>query len=338
MRVELDELAGLLREVLGRQGVPEGEAAVGAEVLLDAELRGHTSHGVRLVRNVLGEYVRGAGRRRPVSLLQETPVSARVDGGYHLSLYTHRYAVDLAARKAEESGIGLVSVSDCGVSGALGHLVERIAVRGLVALAFNSSPVVVVAPAAAVPSLGTNPLAIGVPRQGAPPLVLDMATSAIAYNEVVRRRETGDGLPHGVANGADGTPTTDPAAAIDPATGRGRILPFGGHRGYGLALMVELLASGGVTGRVAGDKRGPIVGEPADFSGLYLAYQPGLVGDPERAAAATDRLVNELEDFGARVPGEVGRRRRERCLAEGVVDVDDAALHTLEQLRTAPPA
>lgn len=338
MRVELDELAGWLREVLGKAGVPEREAAVGAEVLLDAELRGHTSHGVRLIRNVLGEYVRGAGRRRPISLLQETPVSARVDGGYRLSLYVHRYAVDLAARKAEESGIGLVSVSDCGVSGALGHLVERIAVRGLVALAFNSSPVVVVAPSAAVPSLGTNPLAIGVPRQGGPPLVLDMATSAISYNEVVRRRETGQALPDGVANSADGIVTTDPAAAIDSATGRGRILPFGGHRGYGLALMVELLASGGVTGRVAEDKRGPVVGEPADFSGMYLAYQPGLVGDPERAASASDRLVAELEDFGARVPGEVGRRRRERCLAEGVVDVDDVALHTLEQLRTAPPA
>lgn len=338
MRVRIEELGASLREVLAVHGVPDDEAAVGADMLLDAELRGHTSHGVRLVRNVVGEYNRGAERRREVRLLDETAVSARMHGGYHLSLYVHRHAVDLAASKADKSGIGMVSVSDCGVSGALGHLVERIAKRGLVGLAFNSSPVVVVAPGAAVPSLGTNPLAVGVPRRGAAPFVLDMATSAVAFNEVMRRRETGHALPEGVANGADGIPTTDPAEAIDPASGRGRILPFGGHRGYGLALMIELLVSGGVTGRVAVEKRGPVVGEPADFSGLYIAYQPGLVGDADLAAEATDRLVAELDGFGARVPGEVAQRRRERCLEEGAVDVDDAALRTLNQIRFGPSA
>ncbi len=338
MRVELEVLDRVLREVFLAHGAPEHEAAVGAQVLLDAELRGHTSHGVRLARNVVGEYGRGADRRGELRLLQETAVSARVHGGYHLSLFVHRHAADLAASKAESSGIGLVSVSDCGVSGALGHLVERIAAQGLIGMAFNSSPAVVVAPGSAVPSLGTNPLAVGVPRRNASPLVLDMATSAIAYNEVVRRRDAGQALPDGVANGADGIPTTDPTAAIDPDSGRGRILPFGGHRGYGLAMVLELLASGGVTGRVGADKRGPVVGDPADFSGLYLAYQPGLVGDPDSAAEATDRLVAELGDFGARVPGEVARTRRERCLAEGVVDVDDAGLRTLEALRDGAPA
>jgi LDH2 family malate/lactate/ureidoglycolate dehydrogenase len=319
-----------VHEALLRLGVPAEEAAVGAEMCLDAELRGRRSHGIRLVRNVAVEYVAGADRRGQLVVVDETPVSARVDGGFHLSWFVHRWAVDLAVEKARTAGIGLVSVANAGVSGALGYLVERIAAAGFVGLAVNSSPLTVVAPGTATPLLGTNPLAIGLPRRREPPLVLDMATSAIAFNQVLRLRDAGEELPAGVAVDSAGAMTTDPAAAIDPASGRGRVLPFGDHRGFGLALMLELLVAGGITGRVGDDKRGPVLLEPADFSALYLVYRPGLVGDPERAFDATDRLVAELRESGARIPGESSRQRRERCVAADAVDLDASALDLLD--------
>ena len=159
-----------------------------------------------------------------------------------------------------------------------------------------------------------------------------MATSAVAFNQILRLRDSGESLPEGVAAGGDGQMTTDPAEAIDPVTGRGRILPFGGHRGYGLSVMLELMVAAGVTGRVAADKRGPVVLEPADFSGLYIAYHPGLVGDPEAALDAAERLIAELRDSGARIPGEISRVRRERCLADGEVEVDRQALDLLDAI------
>ena len=329
MKVALEQLRQAVEARLVQMGVPQDEAVVGAEMCLDAELRGHSSHGIRLLRNVAAEYANGAARRGPLSTVDESPASARLDGGFHLSWFVHRTAVDIAIDKALSSGIAIVSVANAGVSGALGYLVERIAHAGLVGIAVNSSPLVVVAPGTSTPSLGTNPVAIAMPRRAESPLVLDMATSTIAFNQILRLREIGGSLPEGVAVGPDGDLTTDPAAAVDPATGRGRILPFGGHRGYGLSLMFELMVSAGVTGRVAADKRGPVPLEPADFSGLYIAYRPALVGDPEAALDATERLVAELQDSEARIPGEASRARRAQCMESGEVEVAQEALDWL---------
>jgi L-2-hydroxycarboxylate dehydrogenase (NAD+) len=332
MKVPTEVLRQGVRDALVVIGAPENEAAIGAEMCVDAELRGHSSHGVRLLRNVAAEYERGADRRRAMTIVDESPVSARLDGGFHLSWFVHRSAIDLVIEKAGTMGIAVVSVGNAGVSGALGYLVEVISAAGLVGLAANSSPVTVVAPASSVPSLGTNPLAIALPRRSGTPLVLDMATSSIAFNEILRLRANGRALPDGVAVGADGATTTDPDLAVDKDSGRGRILPFGGHRGYGLALMLELMVSAGVTGRVGRDKRGPVVLEPADFSALYLAYQPGLVGDPDQALDATDRLLADLTAAGSRIPGESSRLRREQCLRDGEVDVDPDGLDVLSSI------
>jgi LDH2 family malate/lactate/ureidoglycolate dehydrogenase len=332
MKVSTATLHQGVREALVTIGAPENEAAIGAEMCVDAELRGHSSHGVRLLRNIAAAYERGADRRRAMRVVDESPVSARLDGGFHLSWFVHWSAIELVIEKAAAMGIAVVSVGNAGGSGALGYLVEKIAAAGLVGLAANSTPLTVVAPGSSVPSLGTNPLAIGLPRRSGTPLVLDMATSSIAFNEILRLRETGRALPEGVAVDADGSMTTDPNGAIDPDSGRSRILPFGGHRGYGLTLMLELMVSAGVTGRTGQDKRGAVLTEPADFSALYFAYRPGLVGDREQALDATDQLLTELTATGARIPGESSRLRREQCLRDGEVDVAPEGLDVLSSI------
>jgi L-2-hydroxycarboxylate dehydrogenase (NAD+) len=320
MEIPLSALRGRAEEFLTGLGVPPDEAATGAEMCIDAELRGHRSHGIRLLRNIALEYERGAPRRGPIRMISETPASAVVDGGYHLSLHVHRLAADLAAEKAERVGVAVTSARHAGVSGALGYLVERGAARGLVMIALNSTPLTVAPPGTSRAALGTNPLAIGVPRSDGPPVVLDMATSAIAFNEVLRRRAAGESLPDGAALDENGEPTTDPAEVVD-ATGRGRVLPFGGHRGYGLALMIELIVAGLATGRTADVKRGEVVLEPDDFGGVYLAFRPELIGEPAIGTVAVEKLLADIAASGGRIPGEQSRMLRDENLANQTVEL-----------------
>lgn len=328
MEISLTDLTTRVTEKLSELGAPADEVAATVEMCMDAEMRGHHSHGVRLIGNIEREYRVGDGRRRPIALYSETATSAIVDGGYHLSPFVHRQAVDLLAQKASESGIALVSVRHAGVSGALGYLVERIARMGLCAIALNSTPLVVVAPGSSEPALGTNPLGIAVPRQGGDPLVLDMATSAIAFNEVMRLRNTGGMLPDGVAIDAHGETTRDPGEVVRH-DGRGRVLPFGGHRGYGLALMIELLVSGFATGRTSGLKRGEELHEPDDFGAIYIAFDPRLLGAGQAGFDAVESLLGEIIGAGGRLPGEQSSELRERRRRAGTVELDDNARQVL---------
>jgi L-2-hydroxycarboxylate dehydrogenase (NAD+) len=323
MKMTIEDLRKVMTEALVGAGVPRPEAVVGVEMCLDAELRGHSSHGLRLVRNLIAEYTVANPRRSDLSIVSETPSSARVDGGYHLSLFVHRHAVDIAIEKATNTGVAIVSVANAGVGGAVGYLVERIAAAGLFAVALNTTPSTVVAPGTRTPALGTNPIAFSVPRGSRPPVVLDMATSSIAFNQVRQLAAAGGDLPPGVALDELGDPTTDPQRATDAESGRARILPFGGHRGFGLALMLELIVSGGVLGRTGDEKRGPSVMEPGDFGAIYIAFSPEIIGDPVSSSAAITSLVEELESEGARVPGESSRRLRDERLASGSLELTD---------------
>ncbi len=328
MKISLEALEAHVSAYFRTLGAAERECEAATEMCVDAELRGHRSHGVRLLRNISIEYGLGAERRGDVEITRLSPSAAVVDGGYRLSPYVHREAVDHLSAMAKESGVAAVSVRHAGVSGALGYLVERVASRGLVALAFNSTPLVVVTPGTVKPTLGTNPLAIAVPRAEQPPLVLDMATSAIAFNEVMRRRAIGESIPEGVAVDESGEPTTDPVSAVGQ-DGRGRLLPFGGHRGYGIALMLELIVSALVTGRTAEAKRGRELHEPDDFGALYLAIDPVALGDPPAGGVAVESLLTEIVGAGGRLPGEQSRQRRERLLASGCIELDEDALAVL---------
>ncbi|MCU1651660.1 MAG: Malate/L-lactate dehydrogenase [Pseudonocardia sp.] len=147
MKVSTATLHQGVREALVTIGAPENEAEIGAEMCVDAELRGHSSHGVRLLRNIAAAYELGADRRRAMRVVDESPVSARLDGGFHLSWFVHWSAIELVIEKAAAMGIAVVSVGNAGGSGALGYLVEKIAAVGLVGLAANSTPLTVVAPA-----------------------------------------------------------------------------------------------------------------------------------------------------------------------------------------------
>lgn len=314
---------------LVRDGVPAQEAEIAARICLEAELWGKRTHGFIHLRNNLLQYHAADNRRTELRVERETPSSALVDGGFHLSYALHHRAMSLAIDKASVAGLAIVGARNGGASGPLGYYTQLAAEAGLVGIAFNSAPAMVVPPGGTSAIISTNPLSVGVPRAGASPLILDMATSAGTYNMVVLAQRRGSPLPEGVAGDAQGVPTTDPFAAVDE-TGRARLLPFGGHKGFGLAFMIELLCGASVGAPIGTGKRTAFIHEPAHFTGLYLAYRPDLLVAREEFDERVEQLVRDVKASGStpyveiRLPGEESQRHKARALERGILDLDEA--------------
>jgi LDH2 family malate/lactate/ureidoglycolate dehydrogenase len=309
--------------ILRGSGYPEDEAQTVLEVLLYAQMRGNNQGIVKLV---------GAGLPRdpeaqPPRIVHETPISARIDGGRSPGMVVVQYALDLALEKARAGGIGLIGMFNTYSStGAIGYYANRAARAGYIGLVFAGSGEYVAPYGAYEPIFGTNPLAIGIPT-GDQPIVLDIATSAIARYGVIEAQTAGRSLPPDVALDAEGNPTTDPAAAL-----AGAIRTFGGHKGSGLALMVELL-----TGALVGTAR-DADGKKVDFGNLLLVIDPGLVIDRDdfiervKVTAGLVKGVRRLpgveEIF---LPGERGDRQARAVEESGVIELEDKLWEALQR-------
>lgn len=324
---------------LVRDGVPPDQAETAARICLEAELWGKKTHGFIHLRRNLIQWHAADDRRSALRVLRETPVSALVDGGFQFSYTLHETAMTLAIEKARTSGLALVGARNGGASGPLGYYTRRMAEADLVGIAMNSAPAMVVPPGGVEPMLSTNPLSIAVPRRGGPPLLLDMSTSAVPFNLIALAQRTGVPLPLGVAVDLDGTPTTDPNRTVDE-TGRARLLPFGGYKGFGLAFMIELLCGASLGTPLGQEKIQPFIHEPAHFNGLYLAYRPDLFVERAEFDERVERLVTDIRQSRRaegvaeiRLPGEESERRRQATLARGTLELEDATWDFLNECR-----
>ena len=299
-------------------GASEDEARLVASHLVNADLRGVTSHGARAV--VMYAASIRAGTIRPgarPSVVREGPSLAVVDGHHGFGQLTCRHAMGLAVGQAAEASMGLVAVVNCNHVGSLADYGMMAVERGLVALLFANC-FDGVAPAGGKKAiLGTNPICFAAPSGGRVPILLDMATSAVAWGVVARLHRLGQPVPEGQIIDADGNPTTDPAKLIEEPVGA--LLPLGGYKGYGLGLMVDILA-GGLTGSGCGGDMGP------DTQGVVmLALDPAFFGPPRDFTARVGALVGRLKGSPRLpdcdeilVPGEREHRLRERRLVEGI--------------------
>src|ERR1700734_3401061 len=194
-------------------GHDAADAAFIADHLIDCELRGLAYGGLARAISIAERVGRLGDRRRPIRILHETPVSARLDGGDHIGYVVARRATILAIAKAEIAGIAMVGASDTWYTGMLSYYAEMAAARGLVSIiASNASPWV--APHGATEGrLGTNPICFGFPSADEP-VIWDVGTSAIIHAEATLAQRLGQLLPEGVAFDREGHPTRDPAAAL----------------------------------------------------------------------------------------------------------------------------
>lgn len=325
MQLSVPDAHNLAVRVMKALGHDAADAGLVADHLIDCELRGLRYGGLARAISIAERIERTGDCRRPIRVLHETPVSARVDGGDHLGYIVAHRATSIAIDKAEAVGIAVVGASETWYTGMLSYYAEMAASRGLVSLiASNASPWV--APHGATEGrLGTNPICFGFPSADEP-VILDIGTSAIIHAEATLARRLGNQLPENVAFDREGMPTRDPGAAL-----AGAFAAWGGHKGSGLGIVVQLL------GIMAGSP--PIPAELAGFGYLIVTIRPDLMGPAETFRENVSVFAREVRSARrvaggppVRMPFDRSRTERRRRLTENAIEVPDVLMRRLVQL------
>jgi len=343
------------KKVFAKLGVPDGEAAQAADVLAAADLRGIDSHGVARLHTYFDLLSAGRINPRPtLRVVRESASTATVDGDNGLGLVIGPRANEIAMDKAAQAGSGWVAVCNTNHYGIAGYYPLRALERDLIGWAMTNSSAGVAPLWGASKMLGTNPIAIAFPGQDEPAIVIDMATSAVAYGKIEIAHREGKSIPRGWALDREGHPTTDPQAMMDG----GALLPLGserelgGHKGYGLGLMVEVLCAA-----LSGANWGPFAPPfaisqviPRESVGKGIGHFFGAMRidafrDPREFKAQIDHIVRTLRGTppapgtsGPLIPGDP-ERTAEAERSKGGIPLVPAVVKDLEDIarRTGIP-
>ncbi len=328
----LDAIEALSLRVLSASGTTAANAAPVARSIMRAEADGVHSHGLfRLptyAEHVRAGKVDGAAVPR---LEMVGPAGTRVDAATGFAHPAISLGIATLVPQARAQGIAALAVTNSYNCGVVGHHVEDIAQAGLVALAFVNAPRSMAPWGGKVPVFGTNPMAFAFPRPGDVPMVIDQSSSKIARSEIQMHERAGKPIPLGWAIDSDGRPTTDAKAAM-----RGSVLPFGDYKGYGIALMVDLLA-GALTGaRLSheADSFLSIADGPPRTGQFFIAIDPVRFGGVEAIARGDALFTKVLQQPGVQLPGDRRKGKRASHRRDGV-QVPSALLAELEKLATA---
>jgi hydroxycarboxylate dehydrogenase B len=330
IHVPAGALTDFCAEIFQRVGSSPGEARAVAASLVDANLTGHDSHGVLRVPRYV-DWVRSGDTvpNQTIARLVDTPVIAVLDGRHGFGQIVAPEAVDVGVAKAKVAGLSAVALRNSGHVGRVGEWAERAAAAGMISIHFvNAAGSILVAPFGGVERrLSTAPFCVGIPREGADPVVLDFATSLVAEGKVNVASFGGKPLPPDALIGPDGALSGDPALLYGPldgeghrnhALGLGAIRAFGEHKGSGLALICELLG-GSLTGNGATEPNRKFA------NGMFSLYldpdqiDPSHVFDADMARyLAWFREAKVAPGEAVLTPGEPERMARAKRLATGV--------------------
>jgi LDH2 family malate/lactate/ureidoglycolate dehydrogenase len=289
-------------------GYDPEEANIVADHAIDAALCGYEYSGLAKLLNI-PEHRRFKEPRCPIRVLRETEVSVLYDGGNNVGMLAMYHAARAAIAKAATHGFAIVGVTNSWMSGRSAYYVEMIADANLIGMHTAGSARAVAPPGGIRPVLGTNPIAFGLPSSRGP-IVFDMGTSAFMGTDLTYRERMGQMLPEGVAIDSEGQPTRNPTLAR-----AGALLPFGGYKGFGLALIVQAF------GLLAGSALDP----DKDDGYLFVVFKPDLLADLDDFKQQVAELIERVkatprqdEIREIRIPGERAFRSRERALREGI--------------------
>lgn len=313
-----ERLHQVTQQIFEAAGTPSDLATEMANVLVESNLVGHDSHGVIRIPAYLEQIRRGTliPSARP-EVIEETPGSALIDGRYGFGHVAAAFGTEVAIRKAKQSKAVVVSIVRCNHIGRLGEWASRAAAKDVVAIVTVGGfggPGIAAPFGGAARALSTNPISVGIPGGEMPDMLVDFATTAVAEGKVQVARAKGVPLPPGCILDKDGHPSTNP----EDLYAGGMLLPFGGHKGYGLAMVVELLGGALAPGERynAGGRRGAAVIIAVDAT----TFHP--LADYERAADYHLRRVKEVPPARGfsevLLPGEPERRSKEERLATGI--------------------
>ena len=320
-----DRLRQIAADVFKAAGASDSNAQRVANALVDANLAGHDSHGVMHVPRYVEAIDNGviAPDTSP-SIVNETPTTALVSGGWTFGQVGAEFATRLGIEKARTNSVAMVALVQATHIGRLGEYSEMAIAEGMAAIVaaggFFPDGGQVAPFGGAKRAIGTNPVSMGFPGEGTDGMMLDFATSAIAGGKVRLAVSKGDQLPEGVLIDKDGNPTTDP----NTWDAGGALLPAAGHKGYSLALAIEFL--GGIITGAWGEKSTGYGGPGFATSGtLFIVMDTTAFSSGETYGAGADRIINKMKSVPAApgfaevlTPGEPERLSTEQRLRDGI--------------------
>jgi hydroxycarboxylate dehydrogenase B len=313
-------------EIFAAAGCERSEHERIAHYLVEANLVGHDSHGVIRVSHYIAWLRAGkvCANQQP-KIVFENDAIAVVDGRYGFGQVMGEFAVQLGIDKASRQGVAVVALCNSGHLGRIGDWAELAAGAGKVSLHFvntNGGGILVAPYGGTERRLSANPIAAGAPNPNGPPIIVDISTCMIAEGKIKVAFNKGVTVPDGCILDSEGQPTSDPKAFY--ASPPGAILPFGGHKGFGLSIVAEVLAgalSGGSCSRSGVDRVSnnmlSVIFDPASFSSAIGFSEEILALISHVKSARTVTPNGEIL-----MPGEPEARARAKRLKDGI-DIDE---------------
>jgi len=332
-----EDLRSFIQRFFTRLNVPPDHAAIAADILLAADLRGVDSHGIIRLNTYYGVRLRKGliNPLSPTKTIHETTTTLAMDGGNGLGMVVGYQAMHHCIERARQSGVSMVTVRNSNHYGIAGYYAMMALPEEMIGISYTNSQPLVAPTYGRSAIIGTNPIAVAVPTNHERPFVLDMATSIVPIGRITVYDKAGKPIPEGWGIDITGQVTTDPKAVLNG----GALLPLGGidlmrgYKGYGLGLMVDIFS-----GVLSGASFLSHVGRPekadhgANVGHFFAAIRIDAFRPVEEFKANMDQVIQELKESPKAInqeriyiPGEKEYERTERYLQDGVPLLENVA-------------
>ena len=318
-----------------KSGLDDESSLIFAESLVNADMRGISSHGMTRLATYSRRLQDGlVSKSTDVKIIKDSPSLLLIDGQNGMGAVTAYRTMELCLDRASENGCCFAAVKGGNHFGYAAYFTEYAALKGMIGVAIANGPVAIAPTGGSQPMLGTNPISISVPTKNCPTIVLDMATSIVARGKITLAKKEGRLISDNWGVDIDGYPTTDPAKVH-------AMLPFGGAKGFGISLITEVLSS-----CLSGAKDGLTMGSFYDFSsiqesGFFLgAFNVSSIMPLNMFKDSVDSLINSIKQSPKApgvseimIAGEIEQNNYENALGEGV-ELSEVVVGELIELST----
>lgn len=336
--VKIEKIKGDVKRIFENAGVSASDAEMICEVLLDAQMKGITTHGFVRVKKYIGCLESGGIKpQADIEIIVDTPSWALVDGNGGLGIGISCKATELAIEKARKTGVGIVNVRGSHHLGPAGYYAAKCADEGMLGMAMSNGDVLVAATGSCEKTIGNNPFAYAVPAGRYDKILYDVAMSVGSDMKIIQMQNEGKSVPDGWMIDKNGVMSNNPGDYLAGGT----LLPFGGYKGYGLALMVEsfaaALSGAAMTRNVHAWNSNP------DSSGnvghFFMALDISKICSLEEYIRNIESMISEISSSKLAAgadkiyyPGEKEQIAKAACIKSGTVEVDDAVLSDISAL------
>ena len=338
-RVDHKRLKDFCVKAMLKAGMSRENAEITADVLVMTDTWGVTTHGSKQLHLLLKPMAGGGlSAKAEPKVVSEGAGWALLDGNFAMPMVTAHKAMKLAIEKAKSCGIGYAGVRGSSHFGASGYYANMAAAEDMIGLSMSNVDPCVAVPGSKGAVMGTNPIAYAVPAGKEKPVFLDIATSVAAISKVLTAKAMGKKVPENWLVDSEGVGTTDPTKYPE----EGAILPMAGHKGYGIAVLIEVLC-GIITGALfTKDLRGWLSDytKPINQGHAFIAIDIGAIMPIEQFKERMDTMIRGIKEAPKAkgteriyLPGEMEWERREKALVEGILLPEDVVINLTQMAK-----